>query len=237
MQQQYTEIQQNTPVSFVINYHKHPEIGGTGHISMIGVKGSETVELSIYPKPSSFQLPLAVGSFYIFPSNATNYSIKTDQEGHSPIAESYTIPPESIPNPHQAFEQLKQIRKSVESGHTGFSLTRNFLTEAIFKLTSPKVSATNIHIGYKMLNREAINGETKNANVTNCAESATQVLQAGGIPIPKSACTFSNPTPSGISDFLRKQGFHKTHSGNTFNNHSNTSEVTFTPPTNSRNKT
>jgi hypothetical protein len=195
--------------SFTVNYHKHPEVGGTGHISIEARRNNETVELSVYPNPSPIHLPFAIASFYIIPSPAIHHPINQNQEGHSPIAESYHIPSENIPYPNEAFEKLKEIRNSVDSGNTGFSLARNFLTEAIHMILSPKVSAANIHIGNRVLDRDIIDKEKAKVTLTNCADSAAEILEAGGIKIPDSARILSHPTPAGISQHLRAHGFHK----------------------------
>jgi hypothetical protein len=104
--------------------------------------------------------------------------------------------------PHKAYEELKNIRRSIDKGEAGYTLTPNLLTRSLHAIFSPKVSTANIMRGFKTYNREVISAETDMVSVTNCADSAHKVVSEGGISLERNI--FSYSTPSGINQFFTK---------------------------------
>ncbi|VEB35246.1 hypothetical protein [Legionella cherrii] len=64
-----------TSSKVVINYHKHPEVGGTGHVSIEATHEGKKHVISVYPSQElSPFTPLVISSMYIFPTKAVNHS-------------------------------------------------------------------------------------------------------------------------------------------------------------------
>lgn len=182
--------------SLRVNYHKHPEFGGMGHVSIQSKRNGEEASLSVYPNPSILSTPFSVLSFFSFPTKAENKTISSDHPECSPIVASYEILSD-INNHEDAHNKIKELSQDIQSGKTGFSITPNTTTRVFHALTSPNVSASSIILGMRIMDREIISREVDNAELTNCAHSVNQVLAAGGYT--KTNGLFGYPTPSGVN--------------------------------------
>ncbi|STY29686.1 Uncharacterised protein [Legionella wadsworthii] len=179
--------------SFTLNYHKHDEVGGVGHISLAGKCGDEKAKISVHPSSDiSVWTPLQVVSACVFPSKAVN--VNEHREGDSPIHASYDIT-NQMSNPKAAFDEIVKLNKSIETGTTGYSLLPGYLTKSIHVLLSSQSSTSNLFLGYKMMDREKVNSEMSKYGVTNCSESVYSILRKGGMEgKPSTTCSFIRPT-------------------------------------------
>jgi hypothetical protein len=199
----YTETPAAATYRFVVNHHKHPEVGGTGHVSLHAQRGDERFELNMHPKPDSV-LPHHVLSAYAFPLPAITKPIKqhheTPTEGDSPLTSSYHIPADMIPDPEAAIREIQRINAGIESRHIGFSIVPSIVTHAFHALTSSHVSLYNVHTAMKSGDREQVQAELDKVEVSNCAASLGSVLVKGGLNVPRQ---YGYHTPSGIHGFFK----------------------------------
>ena len=198
MQQKTEDRGVKRDTQFVLNYHKHPNTGGVGHVSMTGFYNGKEVKLSVYPTEDlSLLTPLAVVSMFVFPITADNHtsSSKTD----SPIHASYDIT-NMVSNPGEALDEMEKIGELIASGRASFSLTPNLLTQSLTALLNKNSSTSNMLLGMKVLDRRVIEAEVDKVTVVNCAESISRVLEKGGIERPSGLMGYA--TPSGINEFF-----------------------------------
>ncbi|WP_367607652.1 hypothetical protein [Legionella sp. W05-934-2] len=184
-----------TSSKLILNYHKHPEVGGVGHVSIECTHNEETVKLSVYPQSDlSPFTPLAIASFNIFPIMAVNHP--NIQKSDSPIHASYDLS-EMVINMEAAMEEIKLLNEKMESGNAHFSLTPNVVTQGTATILNKNTSTARILLGMKTYDKELIEEEREKVEVINCAESICRVLEAAGIKRPKGILSY--PTPSGIN--------------------------------------
>ncbi|HHT0591813.1 TPA: hypothetical protein ACTXXA_000767 [Legionella anisa] len=191
------EVDQDSS-KFVLNYHRHPNLGGVGHISMSGTHNGESVCISIYPSEDlSILTPIVITSMFVFPSPAVNHTVQ--HESDSPIHASYDIT-DLIENKDAALEEMKNLHSLMESGKAAFSLMPNSVTKTTSALLNRNCSTFNMMTGLKLLDREITSQEVEKVHVINCAEGISRVLERGGMTRPSGI--FSYATPSGINAFF-----------------------------------
>lgn len=186
--------------SFTLNYHKHPEIGGVGHISLVGKSDNEEVKISVHPDSGlSIWTPLHVASGCVFPMKAVN--VNEHREGDSPVHATYDIT-KQMRHPQAAFDEMKKLDKSIATGTTGYSLLPSYFTKSLHVLLSPQSNIADLFLGYKMMDREIIDNEMGKFGVTNCSESVYGILSKGGIE-SKPTTTFSFIRPVEFNEFAQ----------------------------------
>ncbi|HAT8179211.1 TPA: hypothetical protein JA361_06990 [Legionella pneumophila] len=198
MQQKIELVVGEQTSKFVINYHKHPEVGGVGHVSMEITHKGQSVILSVYPSEEiSLATPIVIVSMYVFPSKAVNHT--TPQKTDSPIYASYNIT-EQVENMDAAFEKAKELIEIIESGRAAFTLTPSRLTHIATVVMNSNSSNSNLLWGLRFMDRELIDNEFDSVDVINCAEAISRVIKAGGIERPEGMLPFQ--TPSSINSYF-----------------------------------
>lgn len=177
---------------FLLHYHKHPNHGGVGHISIEATHNDETAKLSIYPDSElSVFTPILIMSMFIFPSRAVNK--ESLPEDGSPIHATHDIT-DQVENKNGAFERIKEYEQAINKGVVAFSLTPNTMTHLLAVFLNPQTSFANIHYGFKTFDRDKVDTEMNRVQITNCADSASSVLKAAGISSPPSILSYATPT-------------------------------------------
>jgi hypothetical protein len=195
MQQKIDVIIVQTSSKLVINYHKHPEVGGVGHVSLEVTHQGKTAILSVYPSEElSPVTPIAVTTMYVFPTKAVNHisPLKSD----SPVYATYDIT-DQVQDMDAVLKKALELHETIESGRAAFTLTPGNLTHTATAVMNPNSSTLNMLLGLKLMDRELIENEFDKVTVINCAEAISRVLEAGGIERPEGMLSF--PTPSGIN--------------------------------------
>lgn len=181
-----------TTSKVVLNYHKHPEVGGTGHVSIEATCDGKKYVISVYPSTDLSPLtPLAVTSMYIFPTKAVNHSSPSHTD--SPIHASYDLTDE-IADINAVIEEMSKLHEVMDSGRASFSLTPGCVTKTAAAILNCNASTTNMMLGLKMYDRSLIDSEIAQVEVINCAEAVSRILEAGGIKRPEGILSFAAPS-------------------------------------------
>ncbi|RUR28679.1 hypothetical protein [Legionella qingyii] len=184
-----------TTSKIVVNYHKHPEVGGTGHVSIEATHEGRTRVISVYPNDKlSVLTPLAISSMYVFPTKAVNHSSPSSSD--SPIHATYDIT-DKIENMNAAMEEIENLYELMNSGRASFSLTPCSITQTTTAILNSNTSTTNMLLGLKVCDRNLMESEISTVEVINCAEAVSRILEAGGMKRPSGIMSF--PTPSSIN--------------------------------------
>jgi len=213
-----------TSSKVVINYHKHPEVGGTGHVSVEATHEGKKHVISVYPSQElSPFTPLVISSMYIFPTKAVNHSSPSTSD--SPVYASYDIT-DQIEDMGAVIEKIDELNELMNSGRASFSLAPGSVTKAATALLNINSSTSSMLLGLKMLDREIIESEIDKVDVINCAEAVSRILEAGGIKRPEGIMSF--PAPSCINSHFAAQ-FNKTEDAVTATEQSKTSSTEEAP--------
>ncbi|MCW8443706.1 hypothetical protein OQJ05_06550 [Fluoribacter gormanii] len=184
-----------TTSKVVVNYHKHPEVGGTGHVSIEATHEGKTRLISVYPNDKLSPLtPLSISSMYVFPTKAVNHSSQSSSD--SPIHATYDIT-DKIENMDAAMEEMDNLHELMNSGRASFSLTPCSMTQTTTAILNSNTSTSNMLLGLKVFDRALIDSEISTVVVINCAEAVSRILEAGGMKRPDGILSF--PTPSSIN--------------------------------------
>ncbi|WP_392537968.1 hypothetical protein [Legionella sp. 227] len=180
-----------TASKVVLNYHKHPEVGGTGHVSIEATHEGKKHVISVYPSAElSAFTPLAISSMYVFPTKAVNHS--TPSTSDSPVHASYDIT-DQIKDMDAVIEKIDELNELMNSGRASFSLTPGSVTKAATAVFNNNSSTSNMLLGLKMLDRDIIESEIAKVDVINCAEAVSRILEAGGMKRPEGIMSFAAP--------------------------------------------
>ncbi|KTD78822.1 hypothetical protein [Legionella waltersii] len=198
MQHKTEVVVVETSSKLVINYHKHPEVGGVGHVSLEVTHQGKTTVLSVYPTEDlTPTTPIAVTSMYVFPTKAVNHT--SPSKSDSPIFASYDIT-EQVQDMDAVFAKAQELCEIIESGRAAFTLTPSQVTHTATAVLNSNTSTTNMMLGLKVMDRDLIDNEVDKVTVINCAEAISRVLEAGGIERPEGLLSF--PTPSRINSYF-----------------------------------
>jgi hypothetical protein len=195
MQHKVDVVVVETSSKLVINYHKHPEVGGVGHVSLEVTHQGKTAILSVYPSEDLTPVtPIAITTMYVFPTKAVNHT--TPSTSDSPIFATYDVTAQ-VQNMDAVLAKALELHETIESGRAAFTLTPGQVTHTATAILNPNSSTTNMLMGLKVMDRGLIENEIDKVTVINCAEAISRVLEAGGIERPEGMLSFA--TPSGIN--------------------------------------